>query len=94
MRQNIHEVFQAETMHTILTDVVSKLSIKEVKEPEKPRVVTPEQELVNLWMRDFDEEQKTNGYSDSATRYVYVNDDLLSLSQYLDYRLKEYNENK
>lgn len=97
MRQNIHEVFQTETMHTILTDVVSKLSIKEVKEPDKPRVVTPDQELVNSWMDDFQHLFEKQGSPNGAVKYVQIgreDSDIVSLSEYLDYRLKEYNENK
>lgn len=96
MRQNIHEVFQTETMHTILTDVVSKLSIKEVKGPDQPRVVTPEQDIINGWMTAFDRYYEKLGNDTGPVRMVPDHEGkLITMNQYLDIQLEIYNnENK
>lgn len=94
MRQNIHEIFQTETMHTILTDVVSKLVIKEEKKPEPVRVVTTSQWIINGWMRDFDEIFENEAKDTGPVRSVEIDGTWMDMKQYLDYRLKEYNENK
>jgi hypothetical protein len=90
-RQNIHEIFQTETMSTILHDVVSKLAIKEVKEPEKPRVVSAEQKLVNEWMTRFDKIHEKIGTITNGIRTIPNHEEKqITLDEFLQVQLEIY----
>ena len=90
-RQNIHEIFQTDTMKEILTDVVSKLAIKEVKEPEKPRVMSSQQQLVNSWFMAFDVIYNRCGEDVAGVRVIPYDGKKLTLDEFLEVQLAEYN---
>jgi hypothetical protein len=92
-RKNIHEIFQNETMETILKDVHSKLIITEAPAKEiAKRELTEAEKQMQEFLREFDQLYRTNGRDFAGSRFVQFQDEWVDQKEYVGMRIEQWNE--